>query len=432
MAWAWLKKRRAKKAAKRTQRQQLSAKLPPEQGDAKAKMAALEAELGDVKTAAASAPPAPGGQPQAVLPERPDAAAGTNAGSLLNLNPLLLYQTAVENRVAQGQELQEREQKSRLAEVRVTAFVGPSGTGKSTQAIRVARENRIDYFIDDGLLIHGGHIVAGSTAKRAETKIESVRQALFVDETKAGVMRRALAENRPEQLLILGTSDAMIERICDNLWLPRPCRRIGIEEVTNEEERRLAKMTRMTEGQHTIPVPSMEIKHEFSGYFSAFMDRFWRRSGSSLRSAADPERTVVRPTFSTLGHYSLSDEAMRHLVELIGQSVLGVAEVLAVELHQTAHGVLMNCKIAVFYGYSAPATMQAFQQALSQELERYTSINLLSIGVQAARVAHAQADSSLHLRGGQASLLTSEHSPLTQDLARAALRPLARMESAAR
>ncbi|MCR5340631.1 MAG: hypothetical protein K6E60_04715, partial [Saccharofermentans sp.] len=51
-----------------------------------------------------------------------------------------------------------------LAGIAVIAFVGPSGTGKSTRAIKVARDNNIHYIIDDGLLINGSRIVAGTSA----------------------------------------------------------------------------------------------------------------------------------------------------------------------------------------------------------------------------------------------------------------------------
>ena len=37
--------------------------------------------------------------------------------------------------------------------IKVYAFVGPSGTGKSYRAQLVASENEINYIIDDGLLI---------------------------------------------------------------------------------------------------------------------------------------------------------------------------------------------------------------------------------------------------------------------------------------
>ena len=40
-----------------------------------------------------------------------------------------------------------------MNKIRVMAFVGPSGTGKSYRAQMVAGENNINYIIDDGLLI---------------------------------------------------------------------------------------------------------------------------------------------------------------------------------------------------------------------------------------------------------------------------------------
>ena len=45
--------------------------------------------------------------------------------------------------------------------MRVYAFVGPSGTGKSYRAQMVAGENNISYIIDDGLLVNENAEVAG-------------------------------------------------------------------------------------------------------------------------------------------------------------------------------------------------------------------------------------------------------------------------------
>ena len=88
-----------------------------------------------------------------------------------------------------------------LSNIAIIAFVGQSGTGKSTRAIAVARQNSIDYLIDDGLLINGGRIVAGTSAKKAPSKMESVRQALFVDPTRSQVMRRAIVEAAPTAIM---------------------------------------------------------------------------------------------------------------------------------------------------------------------------------------------------------------------------------------
>lgn len=49
--------------------------------------------------------------------------------------------------------------------MKVYSFTGKSGTGKSYQAIRVAKEKGIPALIDDGLLIYKNKIVAGRSAK---------------------------------------------------------------------------------------------------------------------------------------------------------------------------------------------------------------------------------------------------------------------------
>lgn len=54
--------------------------------------------------------------------------------------------------------------------IKVYAFVGPSGTGKSYRAQMVANENNIHYIIDDGLFINDNEIIAGESAKKHQQK----------------------------------------------------------------------------------------------------------------------------------------------------------------------------------------------------------------------------------------------------------------------
>ena len=69
-----------------------------------------------------------------------------------------------------------------MAKIKTYAFVGPSGTGKSYRAQLVANARGINYIIDDGLLIKDNTVVAGRSAKKAPTKIETVKHALFYQE----------------------------------------------------------------------------------------------------------------------------------------------------------------------------------------------------------------------------------------------------------
>ena len=103
--------------------------------------------------------------------------------------------------------------------IKVYAFVGPSGTGKSYRAQMVASEYNIRYIIDDGLLIKDNEVIAGVSAKKAPTKIETIKGALFLDPAKAEKIKKAFRKYRPESLLIVGTSDDMIKKIMSNLEL---------------------------------------------------------------------------------------------------------------------------------------------------------------------------------------------------------------------
>ena len=150
--------------------------------------------------------------------------------------------------------------------IKIYAFVGPSGTGKSYRAQMVANQNNISYIIDDGLLINENNVIAGNSAKKAPTKIETVKRAIFADEKDRKAMMEAIKKHKPKSILILGTSDDMVEKIATNLGLETPEKTIYINQVATETEMETAKRMRVTEGKHVIPVPTFEIKRDFSGY----------------------------------------------------------------------------------------------------------------------------------------------------------------------
>ena len=81
----------------------------------------------------------------------------------------------------------------------VVAFVGPSGTGKSHHAIGVAFDNRCDAIIDDGLLIKGTKILAGTYPPGGH--LDSVRDLAAAAGVNPNTMQRALAQLETEGLV---------------------------------------------------------------------------------------------------------------------------------------------------------------------------------------------------------------------------------------
>ena len=113
--------------------------------------------------------------------------------------------------------------------MKVYSLSGRSGTGKSFQAINLCKEKNIEGIIDDGLFIYRNKVISGISAKRQRTIITAVKAAIFSDDERAEEAKESIARMKPESLLIIGTSDEMIDKIVARLELPEPSERIYIE-----------------------------------------------------------------------------------------------------------------------------------------------------------------------------------------------------------
>lgn len=259
--------------------------------------------------------------------------------------------------------------------MQVYAYVGPSGTGKSHTSQNVAYEHGIDYIIDDSLLIKKNKVVAGKSAKTEPTKIGSVKAALFTDVSKAEIMKKAIKTEAPEKILILGTSDDMVNKIVENLGLPEISKTIYINEVLTEEQMEQAKKIRKEQGKHVVPVPTFEIKEQFSGYFMDPLKRFEKND------KVYSEKSVIRPTFSYLGNYTISDKVLKEIVSNEGIKVEGVSKITKVGIEKFVDGISITVDITVIFGYNIPGVMLKLQKIVTRAIDYMTGINILSINV---------------------------------------------------
>lgn len=263
--------------------------------------------------------------------------------------------------------------------LKVIGFVGPSGTGKSYRSTWVAGERGIEFIIDDGLLISGNSIVAGESAKKEKTKIASIKRALFTVEAHARVVRDAIDFYKPHSILILGTSNGMIESITKRLHLPDVSEIINITEVADEYEISQAISTRKEQGKHVIPVPTFEIKRDFSGYFLDPLRIFKKKSKMPLDYF--DEKSVVRPTFSYLGNYTISDYTIYQIVEHIAHKIEGIGKVARFNVRNNEKGILIDMDIILFYGYPIKPLVMTFKNEVSIELEKLTALNIIQFDV---------------------------------------------------
>ena len=256
------------------------------------------------------------------------------------------------------------------------------GTGKSYRAQMVANERDIKYIIDDGLLINENEVVAGISAKKAPTKIETVKNALFDDEKDAEEIKKAIRKNKPDSILILGTSDNMIQKIIGNLGLPALTETIYITDVATEEEMEEAKRTRQIEGKHVIPVPTFEIKKDFSGYILDPLQIFKSKGKDSKPYIT--EKSIIRPTFSYLGNYRISDTVFRQIIDYLASKTEAIHRTGRIRIENTNDGgMYIYIETIIVYGYNVIESLKDFKKKIKKEIENLTVMNVERVDIVA-------------------------------------------------
>lgn len=270
------------------------------------------------------------------------------------------------------------------SKIKVYAFVGPSGTGKSYRAQMVASEKDIKFIIDDGLLIMDNKVIAGESAKKAHTKVGTVKHALFYEKEERDNIIKALRKYRPQSILILGTSDGMVKKIAANLELPEISETIYITDVATEQEMETARRIRVTEGKHVIPVPTFEIKKDFSGYLLDPLQIF--KSKGKGEKPYVSEKSIIRPTFSYLGNFTISDTVFRQILEYLAVQTPAIYKILKTRVENYGEGAKLYMEVTIMYGYNVVDGIKEFKKKARKEIEKLTAMNVVNLEVVAKNI----------------------------------------------
>ena len=268
--------------------------------------------------------------------------------------------------------------------IKVYAFVGPSGTGKSYRAQMVASEKNVNFIIDDGLLIKDNEVIAGESAKKADTKVATVKHALFYEDDEKEAIIKALKKYKPESILILGTSDGMVQKIAANLGLPEVSETVYITDVATEEEMKTARRIRVTKGKHVIPVPTFEIKKDFSGYLLDPLQIF--KSKGNGQKPYISEKSIIRPTFSYLGKFTISDLVFRQILEYLALQTPAIHKILKTRVENFGEGAKIYMEVSIVYGFNVVDGLTEFKIKSKKEIEKLTAMNVVELDVVAKNI----------------------------------------------
>lgn len=264
--------------------------------------------------------------------------------------------------------------------MRIYGLSGKSGTGKSYNSIEICSRLGISAIIDDGLFIYENSVVEGISAKKQDTKVGAIKTALFTNQAHADAVSRAIIKKKPEAILVIGTSDRMVDKICERLRLPQPSEHLHIDSIISKEQMERASDAREHSGMHTIPAPTFELKKQFSGYFldatRAFRDRF----GNS--KAGGSQKTIVRPTYSYLGSYNVSDKVIEDIAKHAISKTPGAAALVFSSCSKEEEGMYIRIIMVCNWGAKVRQTARAVQKMIYKDVAFTTAYNILGLSVE--------------------------------------------------
>ena len=144
----------------------------------------------------------------------------------------------------------------------------------------------------------------------------------------------------------------------------------------------MARNMRVTEGKHVIPVPTFELKKEFSGYLLDPLQIF--KSKGKGKAPYISEKSIIRPTFSYMGKYEISDSVFRHIIDIVANKIEGVHKISRTIIKKQGEqndGLYIYLEVIIEFGYNINETMGNLKKQIIKEIEKMTSMNVLSMEI---------------------------------------------------
>ncbi len=265
-----------------------------------------------------------------------------------------------------------------LAKIQVYAFVGPAGTGKSHRATHVAKQNGIDYIIDDGLVISRGRILAGRSAKSEINRLRAIRRAIFEYPEHRDEVVNFLVKHPPEKLMILATSEDMIGKITARLGLNAPVRTIYITDISTGAEIEAALRERREKKQHVVPVAKAQIQQNFAGKLVSQIRGFFRG-----RDKNETSSTIVKPLFSFNGKVTIESDAILDLCRRLLELREHVRKIREIDLETDDDRIEVSIELDLNLGsMSALSIAKTLQRKLRMGLSYFTGMEIKQVNIR--------------------------------------------------
>ena len=177
----------------------------------------------------------------------------------------------------------------------------------------------------------------------------------------------------------------MVKTIAENLGLPPIQKTIYITDVATEEEIENAKRIRTTEGKHVIPVPTFELKKDFSGYLLDPLQIF--KSQGLNGNPYISEKSIIRPTFNYIGNFTISDNVFKQIIEVQARNIKSISKIIRIRVNKSEEGPNVYIEVEIIYGFNIIAELKKFKEKCIKDIERQTRMNVTEFKVVAKKIS---------------------------------------------
>ena len=191
----------------------------------------------------------------------------------------------------------------------------------------------------------------------------AVKTAVFDDDAHREEVIEALLKEKYKKILIIGTSEKMVNKIAQRLNLPPVTKVFHIEEVASEEEIETAMRIRYTEGKHVIPVPSIEITRNYPQIVYDSMKVFFGKSR--------PDKDAVNE--------NILMQMVKHCIDEYDK-VIKVKRVRTTALKNNEYDI--NVTLQVPLRHYIGQTMSELQEYIADCIEKYGGIMVHQVSIE--------------------------------------------------
>ena len=148
---------------------------------------------------------------------------------------------------------------------------------------------------------------------------------------------------------------------------------------------------RRTEGKHIVPVPTFEIKKDFSGILLdpfRILSRGRKKNKKNKKENAGVERSVIRPVFSYFGKYTIKDKVFKDIIRLVCDRIKGITEISTIRIDKApdSNDVEISMNMEIAYGYNISEMAEEMKKQAKKELEYMTSVNISMVNVKIVKI----------------------------------------------